>query len=223
MCGRFTLTVNANTIQQVFPWLEIPPDSISARYNIAPSQPIPVIPNTGENKLDYFIWGLIPFWAKDSKIGSRMINARSETLEEKPSFRTPFRHKRCLILADGFYEWASVANQKRKIPHYIQLESKMPFAFAGLWEEWNASDGSLLRTAAIITTDSNPIIAPIHNRMPVILPIKTHDIWLDSKITNPDDLKPLLKPFTEKKMVKFPVSNLVNNPSNDLPNCILPI
>lgn len=222
MCGRFTLTVDANSIQQVFPWLEIPPAAISARYNIAPSQAIPVVPNNGLNQLDYYSWGLVPSWSKDIKIGSRMINARAETLAEKPSFRTPFRRKRCLILADGFYEWASTAQQKSKTPYYIQLESKKPFAFAGLWEEWFSPDGSHLRTATIITTDANPLIAPLHARMPVILSPDNHQLWLDPKEVKPEKYTHLLKPFTAEKMVFHPVSHLVNDPKIDSPECILP-
>ena len=140
MCGRFTLTADISALQESFPWLGIPP-GLEPRYNIAPSQPVAVAPNDGKNRLDFFTWGLIPSWAKDPGIGNRMINARAETLAEKPSFRSAFRRRRCLVLADGFYEWRSDGG-KSKTPMYIRLEDGAPFAFAGLWEIWNAPDGS---------------------------------------------------------------------------------
>ena len=178
MCGRFTLTVDSRSIEEAFPWLEVP-QTLAPRYNIAPTQPIAVIPNDGKNQLDFFIWGLIPSWAKDPKIGSRLINARGETVGEKPSFRAAYKRRRCLILADGFYEWVKVPGEKNKTPHYIQMETQNVFALAGLWEIWNAPDGSVVKTATIITTEPNPMMAKLHNRMPVILSEKDHPFWLD--------------------------------------------
>ena len=158
MCGRFTLTVGPDQLRQAFPWVSIP-DQTPSRYNIAPRQPVAVIPNDGNNRLDFFVWGLVPSWAKEAKIGNRLINARGETLAEKPSFRAAFRRRRCLIPADGFYEWKKEPGQKRKTPMYIRLKSQKPFAFAGLWEIWNAADGSTLLSTTIITTQPNDLIA----------------------------------------------------------------
>lgn len=222
MCGRFTLTVDANTIQQAFPGLTLPSNQFSPRYNIAPSQPIAVVPNDGKNQLDFFIWGLIPSWAKDPKIGNRLINARGETLAEKPSFRAAYKRRRCLVLADGFYEWVKTPGEKAKTPHYIQLESKEPFALAGLWEIWHAPDGSILKTANIITTQPNPMVAKLHNRMPVILPPEAYQPWLDPEEKNADQLDHFLKPYPAEDMLHYAVSRTVNSPSNDSPECILP-
>ena len=168
MCGRFTLTIDPAHLQAAFPWAVIPND-LAPRYNIAPSQPVAVIPNTGDNTLSMYKWGLIPSWSKDPSIGERMINARSETLAEKPSFRNAYRRRRCLILADGFFEWKQSPGMKSKQPIYIRLIDARPFAFAGLWEIWSAPDGSELRTCTIITTQPNSLLESIHNRMPVIL------------------------------------------------------
>ncbi|MDH5605717.1 MAG: SOS response-associated peptidase [Anaerolineae bacterium] len=222
MCGRFTLTVDANSIQTAFPWLGVPPQ-IQPRYNIAPSQPIAVVPNDGANKIDFFIWGLIPFWSKDPKIGSRMINARGETIGEKPSFKAAYKYRRCLILADGFYEWVKTAGQKTKTPHYIQLESQQPFALAGLWETWLAPDGSEVKTATIITTEPNPLVAKLHNRMPLILPEDSYDLWLSTEPKMPKELDHLIAPFPAEEMMHFPVSTTVNSPANESPACILPV
>ncbi|MFC1936234.1 SOS response-associated peptidase [Chloroflexota bacterium] len=223
MCGRFTLTVDANTIQQTFPWLTLPDSTLTPRYNIAPNQPIAVVPNDGQNNLDFFIWGLIPSWAKDPKIGSRLINARSETLREKPSFRSAYKRRRCLVIADGFYEWVKQPGEKSKIPHYIQMESKEPFAFAGLWEIWHAPDGSVLKTANIITTEPNALIAKLHNRMPVILPKGAYQPWLDPEEADPPSLQHWLKPYPVEEMMHFPVSRTINSPANDSPDCIQPL
>lgn len=222
MCGRFTLTVDAESIQMHFPWLKVP-DIIEPRYNIAPSQPIAVVPNTGENELDFFIWGLIPSWAKDPKIGNRLINARSETLSEKPSFRSAYKRRRCLVLADGFYEWVKQPGQKVKSPFYVQMESKEPFAFAGLWETWYSPDGSELKTAAIITTEPNELVSRIHARMPVILPREAYDLWLDPEEKSKDNFDHILTPYPSSEMIQFPVSRIVNSPSNDSPGCIEPL
>jgi putative SOS response-associated peptidase YedK len=222
MCGRFTLTVNPSQLQEAFPWVEVPED-IRPRYNIAPSQPVAVIPNDGKNRLDFFLWGLIPSWAKDPAIGNRMINARSETLAEKPSFRAAYRRRRCLVPADGFYEWRSDPGSKVKTPMLIQMESREPFAFAGLWELWNSPDGSQLFSCTIITTDPNPLLARIHNRMPAILAPDDYQRWLEPGEVDPDALANLLKPYPPEEMIAFPVSRLVNSPHNDSAECILPL
>jgi putative SOS response-associated peptidase YedK len=222
MCGRFTLTSEINILQESFPWLNIPPE-ITPRYNIAPTQPVAVVPNDGNNRLDFYNWGLLPSWAKDPTMGSRMINARSETLAEKPAFRSAFRRRRCLVLADGFYEWQKQPGSKAKIPTYIRLSSEKPFAFAGLWEQWNSKDGSTILSCTIITTEPNEMMKSIHNRMPVILPEDAYQTWLDPTEKQPDQLSVLLRPYPAELMAAYPVSTLVNNPRNDLPQCVAPL
>ncbi|MDI6769188.1 MAG: SOS response-associated peptidase [Anaerolineales bacterium] len=229
MCGRFALTVDPADLQDAFPEFTFP-GQFAPRFNIAPTQPVLVIPNDGTGKADFFVWGLIPSWAKDPSIGARMINARAETLAEKPSFRTAYRYRRCLILADGFFEWqtlttnASQIGSKVKIPHYIRLKSGRPFAFAGLWEDWRQRmpDGSQVKSATIITTQPNELIARLHNRMPVILPPETYARWLEPSPRQPADLQGLLSPYPSEEMSVYPVSTLVNSPANDRPECITP-
>jgi putative SOS response-associated peptidase YedK len=221
MCGRFTLTVDPAQLREVFSWLDIP-NELTPRYNIAPTQPVAVVPNDGNNKLDFFVWGLIPSWAKDPQIGNRMINARAETLAEKPSFRNAYRRRRCLVLADGFYEWRKEPGSKTKTPMYIQLESREPFAFAGLWEVWYSKDGDKILSCNIITTEPNELLSKIHNRMPVILPPETYQEWLAVDEQNPDQLDHLLRPYPANELIAFPVSRQVNSPQNDSPELILP-
>jgi putative SOS response-associated peptidase YedK len=192
------------------------------RFNIAPSQPILAIPNDGRNAGDFFAWGLIPMWAKDPSIGNRLINARGETLAEKPSFRGSFKYKRCLILADGFYEWMAVPGKKTKTPYYIHMKDRQPFAFAGLWDSWESPDGSSIKTCTIITTEPNELMAPIHNRMPVILHPRDHAKWLDPSPQTPERLLPLIKPFPAEAMAAHPVSTLVNKPDYDSPELVVP-
>ena len=221
MCGRFTLFLDPDELRQEMPWLDVP-DQITPRYNIAPSQPVAVVANDGKNRLDYFVWGLVPSWAKDPAIGNRMINARAETVTEKPSFRNAFRRRRCLILANGFYEWKQDPAGKGKIPMYIQLNSGKPFALAGLWEIWNSPDGSNLLSCTIITTQPNELMQPIHNRMPVILPASAYPTWLQPGEVDTRPLQALLAPYPAEEMVARPVSRAVNNPANDSPECITP-
>lgn len=222
MCGRFTLTVDTAQLQDTFPWVDVG-QGVQPRYNIAPTQPIAVIPNNSNNKLEYFLWGLIPSWAKDPEIGNRLINARAESLAEKPSFRTAYRRRRCLVLSNGFYEWRAEPGRKTKIPMYIRLKSGKPFAFAGLWENWHSPDGSQILSATIITTTPNALMEPIHNRMPVILPASAYAQWLDPGERRPEELNQLLVPYPESELEAFPVSRLVNSPENDQPECILPL
>jgi putative SOS response-associated peptidase YedK len=198
------------------------PPSFAPRYNIAPSQPVLAIPNDGRQTGDFFVWGLIPSWAKDPSIGSRLINARGETLGEKPSFRGGYKYKRCLILADGFYEWKLQPGTKSKIPNFIHLKTGKPFAFAGLWDEWHAPDGSTIRSCTIVTTTPNGLMKPIHDRMPVILPTGAYGEWLDTAARTPESLNYLIKAFPPDQMEAYPVSTLVNSPSNDLAECISP-
>src|SRR5574340_313449 len=222
MCGRFTLAVEDDNLQAEFPEIQFPQQS-APRYNIAPSQPILAIPNDGRAKADFFIWGLIPSWAKEPSIGSRLINARAETLAEKPAFRGSYRFKRCIILADGFYEWQLAAGKKTKVPYYIQMQDKKPFALAGLWSDWRSTDGSELRSCTIITTPPNELMATIHNRMPAILRPEDRVKWLGPAARSPEELAPLLRPYPAASMSAYPVSTLVNNPAVDTPDCIRPV
>lgn len=205
----------------MFPWLNVP-DNLEPRYNVAPSQPVAVVPNDGENRLDFFVWGLIPSWAKDPKIGYRMINARAETVDQKPSYKAAFRRRRCLVLADGFFEWKRDPGSKSKTPMYIKLKSGDPFGMAGLWEIWHNGDGSEVRSCTIITTESNELLSEIHDRMPVILPEERYQLWLNPDECDPAELKPLLIPYFSDQMMAYPVSRLVNNPANDVAACLEP-
>lgn len=222
MCGRFTLTADTEQLQRAFPDYTFPPQS-APRFNIAPTQPILAVVNDGRNTADFFVWGLIPSWAKDPEIGNRLINARGETLAEKPSFRGSYKYKRCLIFADGFYEWKTETGTKVKTPYFIRLESGLPFAFAGLWDEWNSPDGSQIKSATIITTEPNALMAHLHDRMPVILPPYAYTQWIDPEPQKPGGLQQLLTPFVAERMTAHPVSTLVNSPANDLPEVIQPV
>jgi putative SOS response-associated peptidase YedK len=222
MCGRFTLTVDPADLQDAFPQL-IFPEKYAPRFNISPTQPILAIPNDSKNIADFFVWGLIPSWAKDPSIGSRMINARAETLAEKPSFRAGLKYHRCLILADGFYEWKSQPGTKTKLPHFFHLKSGKPFAFAGLWETWQSPDGSSVKSTTIITTAPNELMAPIHNRMPLILPPDAYAQWLDPAARTYESLQHLLVSYPAEEMTAHPVSTLVNSPANDRADCVVPV
>jgi putative SOS response-associated peptidase YedK len=221
MCGRFTLTVDPADVKDLYLKASFP-DQFAARYNIAPSQAVLAIPNDGKNAADFFLWGLIPSWAKDASIGSRMINARGETLAEKPSYRGAYKYKRCLIPADGFYEWKSEPGTKTKAPYFIHMKGGKPFAFAGLWDEWRSADGAAIRTCTIITTAPNPLMAPIHDRMPVILRPEDYAEWLDAAPRAPDSLQHLIAAYPADKMEAYPVSALVNSPSNDRAELLQP-
>jgi putative SOS response-associated peptidase YedK len=198
------------------------PATIVARYNIAPSQPVLAITNTEPTVATFLVWGLIPSWARDPSIGSRLINARGETLAEKPAFRSSYKYRRCVIPADGFYEWRAAPGTAAKVPHYIRLTSAKPFGLAGLWSEWRSADGSEVRTCSIVTTSPNALVEPIHNRMPVILGRAARAAWLDPSPRAPDQLGHLLVPYPAEEMVAFPVSTRVNSPANDDAGCIRP-
>ncbi|MBE3071621.1 MAG: SOS response-associated peptidase [Acidobacteria bacterium] len=219
MCGRFTLTATPTDIKEAFPEVEVPSD-LAPRFNIAPSQPVAVIANTGVNRVELYRWGLVPSWAKDPGIGDRLINARAETIAEKPSFRRVYRRRRCLVLADGFYEWRQEPGNRLKTPMYIRLASGRPFAFAGVWDVWRPPEGDLLHSCAIITTAPNALMQVIHNRMPVILPQDAYTRWLDPNEQPPENLDTLLAPFPADAMTAYPVSRFVNSPQNEGPGCI---
>ncbi|MBK9926550.1 MAG: SOS response-associated peptidase [Anaerolineales bacterium] len=222
MCGRFTLTVDPAELQDTFTDF-IFPSKFAPRFNIAPSQPVLAIPNDGASKADFFVWGLIPMWAKDPSIGNRLINARGETVAEKPSFRGSFKYKRCIILADGFYEWKASSGKKPKTPYYIHMKDRKPFVFAGLWDSWEGPDGSSIKTCTIITTEPNELMATLHARMPVILHPRDYAKWLDDAPQTPENLLPLIKPFPADNMSAHPVSTLVNKPDNDSPELVVPV
>ena len=222
MCGRFTLHTPMTDIQLAFKGFTFPAEW-EAQYNIAPTLRILHVANDGDRTAATAKWGLVPFWAKDPKIGSRMINARAETLASKPAFRDAYQHKRCIIIADGFYEWKKSPEGKTKTPMYITVNSGAPFAFAGLWDTWKQPDGNRLKTCTIITTEPNALMADIHNRMPVILPPTAYDLWLDADTTEPEVLNGLLVPFPAEAMSAHPVSNTVNSVRNEGRTCIDPV
>jgi putative SOS response-associated peptidase YedK len=220
MCGRFTLTVSPEELQAAFPDFHIPSD-LPPSYNIAPSQPIPVVTNEGKNSLDFVRWGLIPSWTKPENFGKyNLINARSETAGEKPSFKNSLKRRRCLILADGFYEWSKSKSGKGKTPYYFTLKDQNPFAFAGLWEIWQSPDGDEIRSATILTTSPNEVVKPIHDRMPVILGSDSYHTWLDPMERKPEAFSAFFKPFPADLMQTYPVSTFVNSPQNNSPQCI---
>ena len=219
MCGRFTLAKPREEIEALLGDVESPVP-VAPRYNIAPSQPVLTVLNRAPRRLVFTQWGLVPPWAKDPAIGSRLINARAETVAVKPAFRHGFRTSRCLILADGFYEWKKTAGRTVKQPMHIRLRSGEPFAFAGLWAEWQGPDGSQRTTSTIITTTPNPLLAAIHNRMPAILPRDGYATWLDTTTPDARALQALLVPYPAAEMEASPVSRKVNNVRYDEPDCI---
>jgi len=221
MCGRFTLIEEDGVLKRRFVYWEehLPRPS---RYNIAPTQEVLAITNhRGEPKAEMVRWGLIPYWAKDIKIGNKMINARAETLTEKPAFKRPFAKCRCLILADGYYEWRRLPGGKT--PMRVLLKSREPFAFAGLWDYWKPRNGEGIVSCSIITTEPNSMMAPIHNRMPVILKHEAEEFWLDRTVEDTDLLSDLLAPYPSDEMEAYEVSRLVNSPDNDVPECVVPV
>jgi putative SOS response-associated peptidase YedK len=216
MCGRFTLTQDIQTVAQTImsPRTIAVPASLQVvpRYNIAPTQDVVTVMNNGSLHLDMLRWGLIPSWSKEENVGSRMINARAETLAEKPSFKRLLHSKRCLVVTDGFYEWRQESGTKSKTPMYMTLKSKQSFAFAGLWDNWRSPDGQQIRTCTIITTEPNELLATIHNRMPAILTPEAREIWLDPTLHDERTLLPLLVPYNSDEMTARPVSRLINDP-----------
>jgi len=219
MCGRFTVRSNANVIAHEFGLsglLDLIP-----HFNIAPTQLVAAVRSLdGPRELVMLRWGLVPPWASELSIGSRMINARSETVSTKPSFKKSFQSRRCLVIADGFYEWQKMDDKKQ--PFFIRLKSDQPFGFAGLWER-NDKTGQPVETCTIITTTANEMMAPLHDRMPVIIPPEQYGLWLDPEAHDVTQLERLLQPFLSDEMMAYPVSTLVNSPKNDLAECVEPL
>lgn len=220
MCGRFALTVDVASVAGKFGVSpESPLPHTSQRYNIAPTQPVATVLRNGTTHIEELRWGLIPSWAKDESISARMINARAESLAEKPSFKGLLRSKRCLIIADGFFEWRQENGQKA--PMYITMKDGQPFAFAGLWDSWkNPATSQPLRTCTIITTQPNEVVGPIHNRMPAILLPEAYESWLDPDVKDDQFLIHWLAPYPGEAMTARPVSRLVNDPRHDSPEVL---
>lgn len=235
MCGRYTLTSFDNLQAEL--GLAAPPAPAAPRYNIAPGQMVPVVKNQAERALTPVRWGLVPYWAEDPRVGNRMINARCESVTTKPAFRNALSRRRCLVVADGFYEWQTLDDGGRgardarsartarnpKIPHYIHRRSGAPFGMAGLWERWKAPDGTWLESCAILTCDANALMRPIHGRMPLILDPASYDRWLDPAPLSPEELQPLLSTPPVRDFEAYPVSTLVNAPQHDEPACVAPV
>lgn len=219
MCGRFTLRTSTKAIVEAFGLAEAP--DFKPRFNIAPTQQIAAIKldtETGTRQLSMFRWGLIPSWVDDPSIGNRMINARAESVAMKPAYRSAFKKGRCLVVADGFYEWKKVG--KNKQPFFIRLKDDEPFAFAGLSEHWHRGD-QIIDSCAIITTDANELMAGIHDRMPVILSPEDYELWLEPDFHGQGKLLEMLKPYPADWMEAYPVSTVVNNPRNETKECIV--
>ena len=220
MCGRYSLAADLEDIQQRFE-LFASDLTYSPRHNIAPTQPVLAVTNDGGRQPEYLRWGLIPSWAKSASVGNRLINARAETVAERPSFRSALARRRCLVIADGFYEWQRVGKARR--PMRVVLKSGEPFAFAGLWDSWRDPAGDIVRFCTIITTEVNELLRPIHNRMPVILPKELESFWLDDEVQDPLALGDILSPYPAEAMDAYEVSSLVNRPSNEGPEVAIPV
>jgi putative SOS response-associated peptidase YedK len=235
MCGRFAFSVPLAVFADAFDQFDFSELHVAdvgygvGRFNIAPTQSVPVVPNDGSYRVRLIRWGLIPHWAKDPAIGTKLINARAESVAEKPSFRDAFRKRRCLMLADGFYEWRTNPGNRIKTPIHIKLKSGRPFAFAGLWETWKPkikdpdASSEPVHTCTMITTGANALMAQFHHRMPVILNPDQFDLWLSPEPMGPESLLPLMRPYAPEAMVAYPVSTAVNNARHDSPDCIVQV
>ncbi|MEK6300503.1 MAG: SOS response-associated peptidase [Acidobacteriota bacterium] len=220
MCGRFVRKLYATTIESEFDVDEVEAD-LAPSYNVAPSQQVAVVMRKDDKtRLVSMKWGLIPAWSNDPSIGNRLINARAETVAEKPSFREAFMRQRCLVIADGFYEWQKHGRSKQ--PYFIHLKEDRPFGFAGLYDLWTSPQGELISTCTIITTEPNEIMKTLHDRMPVILPKEFEAAWLDPYNADPASLARMLCPYAAGEMEMHTVSTLVNSPANDSPECMAP-
>ena len=212
MCGRYSFAPDLATVNEHYDIVANPPE-VKANYNAAPTQLLPVITNEEPRQLSRLRWGLVPFWANDAAIGNKLINARAESLDTKPSFKNAFKNRRCLVPADAFYEWKHAAGGKMKIPYRISIKGQLLFSMAGIWEQWEDPKGELLNSFSIITTRANELVAELHNRMPVILTRETEQLWL-SDLEN-KELLSLLQPFDAGAMETYPVSMLLNSPRNN--------
>jgi putative SOS response-associated peptidase YedK len=223
MCGRFTLTTSVRDLADLFQATEVELPDSKPHFNIPPSAQVLAVRELSGHKGRQLLplrWGLIPAWARNPAIGNRLINARAESAAEKPAFRDAFRRRRCLVLADGFFEWKKEGRTKE--PYYLRLRDGQPFAFAGLWERWRRPDDQPVETCTILTTQANDLVRPIHNRMPVILEPRAYASWLDPELHDGAALQPLLHPYPASAMAAYPVSRLVNNPKNDDAQCVAP-
>ena len=221
MCGRFALTAPREAVKALFPLFDLP--NVAPNYNVAPTQAVLAVrvpPGQDKPAASLLKWGLVPSWADDPAVGYRMINARAETVAEKPAFRSAFRQRRCLVLADGFYEWQKV--DRKKQPYLFRLRGGAPFAFAGLWEHWER-DGRALDSCTILTTDANELVKPLHERMPVILAPADFERWLDPKGAKGPELQALLRPYPAEAMTAYPVSPHVNNARHNDAECVVPL
>jgi putative SOS response-associated peptidase YedK len=219
MCGRYTLKTPIDVLAEYFKVHEYP-SSLTPSYNIAPTQEVAAVVEEDEKrKLEVFRWGLIPSWAKDPSIGNKMINARAETVSEKPSFRSAFKKRRCLIVTDGFYEWQKTDSGKQ--PYHFKMKDGSAFAFAGLWETWD-KEGEEIRSCSIITTDANDLMNEIHHRMPVILHPENYGAWLDQGFDEKEALIDLLRPYPADAMEAYAVGRRVNKPANNEPSVVEP-
>lgn len=217
MCGRFVANIPADELRKIFRLLEVP--QLEPRFNVAPNQQVVVVRNDGDhNHLDLLKWGFVPSWSKDLSFGSHLINARSETVAEKPTFRHAIKYRRCIIPCSGFYEWDHSGGKKQ--PYFIQMADQTPMCLAGLWESWKAPDDSMIETFAILTTVANKLVATIHDRMPVVLNPDSFTLWLSRNMHDHEQLQPLLQPFPATEMTVHKVPDLVNNPRFDSPACI---
>ena len=223
MCGRYALTTAAKDLAQRFSLRGAP--EFAPRFNVAPTQVMPVLirSDDGSRQAEMMRWGLIPFWAKDDSIGNRLINARSESVAEKPAFRAAMKRRRCLVPVDAFYEWQKLNGGTRKQPHAIRMADESTFAFAGLWEQWSDDGEGEVLSYTILTTKPNEALTKIHNRMPVILDPADYDAWLDPNAATGDELRRLFEPFPAEQLEMYPVSTHVNSPRNDDASCIAPM
>ena len=211
MCGRFAQRSDPKRLAREFKVSDVP--EVEPRYNIAPTQDIlGVIESEDNREMKFFKWGLIPSWAKDAAMGARLINARSETVEEKPAFREAFKRRRCIIPADGFYEWQRTKGHKQ--PFFFQMKNETLFGFAGLWERWQGAEGQVIESCTILTTEANEVLRPVHDRMPVIVHQDDYALWLNEDVRKRELLKDILRPYPAEGMIRYPVSTAINSPLN---------
>jgi len=222
MCGRFTLRAPASAVAEQFALFDVAP--FQPRFNVAPTQPVAVVRRMAveepQRELAWLRWGLIPGWAADPAIGARMINARAETAAQRPAFRAALGRRRCLVVADGFYEWQKAG--PRKQPYFLRLRDDRPFGFAGLWESWEGPEQAAIESCTILTTEANELVRPIHDRMPVIVAPADYERWLDPGVQGAEAVRPLLRPYPSEAMMAYPVGPRVNSPARDDPACIQP-